>query len=324
MQASRYLRRISKVWIESPAGRRLGSSPSRRKNASMVWLLLAAGCISLLVLVDMSRTCKLMESLYVSIVTSIMHLGVSEDWGRFIFWNTALVVELTAVVLVSWLLGDGSLRATCHRLGLMRIPLRSWLAGLSAGIAVLVGFLGLLIAAHARFWFIGCSAIDFRHVFNLLAGTALREEVIYRGFAFRLLRSRLHWIPAAVGSSAVFALTHIAPAIEAVKCGHGVAAAIAQVVFPFFVGLACCWMVERGGGSISGPVIAHFALNASNLVCREQIGVPAAWVGYFWLSKIMVDMAALALGILLSFPPVRSGVFHDFKGIDRGKSRRKT
>ena len=108
-------------------------------------------------------------------------------------------------------------------------------------------------------------------------GTAIFEEVAFRGV---LLAAALRWLSTwrAVGlSSVVFGLWHIAPTmvaleINAVAVGsaEGVATIVGAVVVTTIAGWLFCWLRVRSG-SLLAPILAHVATNSVSLVAAVAV-----------------------------------------------------
>lgn len=101
-------------------------------------------------------------------------------------------------------------------------------------------------------------------------GTALGEELAFRGVLLGVLLAWYSPFRAAVYSSALFGLWHVLPGIEAletttvdaVEAGvmMGAVSVTAQVMVTAGVGMFFCWLRMRSG-SIIAPVMAHWAIN---------------------------------------------------------------
>jgi membrane protease YdiL (CAAX protease family) len=84
----------------------------------------------------------------------------------------------------------------------------------------------------------------------VLVAAPLSEEVLFRGFLLQGLARRWGFWPAAVVSSAVFALAHLWP----------------YLYVPIFImGLAFAWLFWRTG-SLWASIAAHATMNATSLV----------------------------------------------------------
>ena len=113
-------------------------------------------------------------------------------------------------------------------------------------------------------------------------GTALAEELMFRGAIFGILTRRRSSLQAALISSALFGIWHVLPthdayaaerAVEQVGTdGWGQAATVAgTVAFTTVAGLGFCWLRTRSR-SLAAPVVVHAAVNT------------VAYLGSWWAS----------------------------------------
>lgn len=116
-----------------------------------------------------------------------------------------------------------------------------------------------------------------RHaLWRIPVGTALFEEVAFRGALLGLLLRQTSTARAVAGSSLVFGLWHVAPTIVtlqinevAVTSWQGAATIAGAVGVTTVAGVLFC-LLRLGSGSLLAPVLAHWATNGTGLV--------AAWL----------------------------------------------
>lgn len=103
-------------------------------------------------------------------------------------------------------------------------------------------------------------------------GTAIPEEVLFRGVLLGALATRVRWWPAALTSSALFGLWHVAPTQVALEMNEvdlgwlgNTAAVTAAVAATAAAGIGFC-LLRRSGRGLLAPVLAHCATNAIGLV----------------------------------------------------------
>lgn len=158
------------------------------------------------------------------------------------------------------------------------------------GLGVVAG-IGLLLAAgtprlHRFLTDRRMAGLDRRELlyqvlFRIPFGTALAEEVLFRGVLLGLWMARSSVIEAVVGSSMVFGLWHVAPSLLVIRLnrpgiGRGrLAAGVAgAVVSTTLAGAGLCWLRFLTGGVV-GPVVVHASVNslaafASHRLQRES------------------------------------------------------
>ena len=175
------------------------------------------------------------------------------------------------------------------RLGLqpMRItPGRAvlWIAGLfiasSAVISVYLALVPptghLVLFTHRPHTTLSSIAL----VVSAVIGAPIAEELFFRGFFYRALRSRLALWPAVLVSSAVFGLMHWVG-------GDPFASAAPRAIF----GVVVCLLLERTGSLYPGMAM-HATLNASVLA---WVAPGAAWVP--GIAEILAIIACVALSV---------------------------
>jgi uncharacterized protein len=103
-------------------------------------------------------------------------------------------------------------------------------------------------------------------------GTALFEEVLFRGVLLAEVRSRLRPLAAVVLSSVVFGLWHIPPTIVALRLNDvavgsaaGLSGIVGAVLVTTVAGIGFCWLRLRVD-SLVAPVVVHWAINAGALL----------------------------------------------------------
>jgi membrane protease YdiL (CAAX protease family) len=128
-----------------------------------------------------------------------------------------------------------------------------------------------------------------RKLYELLVriplGTALSEELIFRGALLGLYLRRHTFLRAALLSSLVFGLWHVVGALAAVQSNAAgevlaspaarVGGVLATVVATGAAGMVFCWL-RRRSGSVVTPAITHAALNGLSVVGGL---VAARWLG---------------------------------------------
>lgn len=142
-------------------------------------------------------------------------------------------------------------------------------AAIAAGLALAVAIPSLRpFLEDGRLAGVGTVGYLYRGLIRIPFGTALLEEVAFRGVLFGAWRRRSGPVIAAVGSSVVFGLWHIRPTMDLLAANDITAAPViavaliaAAVVFTFFAGLFFCYLRVRSG-SLVAPFFAHAAVNS--------------------------------------------------------------
>jgi membrane protease YdiL (CAAX protease family) len=180
------------------------------------------------------------------IVLLVLARRSGADWGR-------LGLERTAV-------GRGV------RLGLIVLFAVAIVVVAAALIPATREFLG-----DDRFVGVGVGEMLYETLLRIPIGTALGEELAFRGVLFGVLLAWFSPLRAALISSALFGLWHVLPGIEALETTtatglasglFGALSVTIQVLVTGGVGVAFCWLRLRSG-SIAAPAIAHWAINGT-------------------------------------------------------------
>lgn len=205
-----------------------------------------------------------------------------------------LVIGDTAYVVRNLALSAGLL-VLAGRLGLDRAALGlapgHWRAGLRWG-AGAAGVVAVVLAAAVvladtlplvaallgdQRAALAPQALAFAALVRIPLGTALFEELAFRGVLLAVLVRHLGAGRAAWVSSAVFGLWHIAPTIVALEENNvevasiaGVAAVVGAVAVTSVAGLLFVWLRVRAA-SLLAPILAHTATNSIGLLAAAAV-----------------------------------------------------
>jgi len=138
---------------------------------------------------------------------------------------------------------------------------------------------------EARFADLGTAQTLYELLIRIPLGTALAEELIFRGALLGLFLRRHTFLKAALLSSLAFGLWHVVTAMGSVQsnaAGEVLASPAAQaagvaatVVATGAAGMVFCWL-RRRSGSVLAPAITHAALNGLAVVGGLVV---ARWLG---------------------------------------------
>jgi uncharacterized protein len=160
-------------------------------------------------------------------------IGVRGNRWRFVFY-----VFLAAVVVTAPLYLLASFDATAH------------------------------LVADERAAHLSSGEVAFHMLVRIPLGTALAEELAFRGALYGVLRKSGTVVYATVASSLAFGLWHIRPALASIRANSPDASelttavlVLAAVTVTGLAGALFCWMREKGGG-IGAPWVFHATLNS--------------------------------------------------------------
>lgn len=139
--------------------------------------------------------------------------------------------------------------------------------GLGLGVAYLVPQAQPLLADR-RVAGLGAAGLAYTALVRIPFGTALTEELAFRGVLYGAWAERRTVLAGVVGSSLVFGLWHIVPALAMIRInafaglpgGRTLLVGIAVVATAIGGGLFCWLRIHTGG--VLAPAIVHAALNS--------------------------------------------------------------
>jgi uncharacterized protein len=118
----------------------------------------------------------------------------------------------------------------------------------------------------------------FQTTLRIPLGTALFEELAFRGVLLALTARLLSTWAAVVASSVVFGLWHVAPTMVALRVNdvapssvEGVVGIVGAVLVTLVAGIAFCWLRIRSR-SLLAPILAHWATNSLGLLAAASTG----------------------------------------------------
>lgn len=169
----------------------------------------------------------------------------------------------------------------------MGLGLRHILPGIFVAVAasaiITIITLGISAIPFLRHYFLGDDLahasgklIAFEAAIRIPLGTALIEEILFRGVLLGLLLTHNSVIVSVVISSVIFGLWHIFPTINTLESNDGVAAIMhskkrkagsvaGTVIVTFIAGLMFGWL-RIIANSVIAPWLVHWSINASGVL----------------------------------------------------------
>ena len=140
--------------------------------------------------------------------------------------------------------------------------------GIVIGFVVLVAIPGTRTAFEDDRIVEGSIGLSLYHAFiRIPLGTALYEEILFRGVLFGMLARRFKPLASAVWSSLAFGLWHVLPSLDAIQAnpigdavGGGIGVVVA-VAGTFVAGMMFVW-IRLFGQSVVAPILVHIATNS--------------------------------------------------------------
>lgn len=180
-----------------------------------------------------------------------------------------LAMAAVLVALARWAgIGTGELGFSSQAVG----PGLRW--GGAIAVAVAAGLAVALVVPQAsrfladeRVVGIGAGALAYRTLVRIPLGTAAAEEIAFRGVLYGALARERGVLWGIVGSSVVFGLWHIGPAVELLRANRfasgavvGTLLVVGAVVGTAAGGVALA-LLRRATGGLVGPFLVHLAAN---------------------------------------------------------------
>jgi uncharacterized protein len=155
-----------------------------------------------------------------------------------------------------------------------------WGAGAALLVATVLG-VGLLLQDHVEAFALLLSdqravmplgGVLYQATLRIPLGTALFEEVAFRGVLLAILTRAMRPGSAMAVSSVVFGLWHIPPTMVALQVNGvvasspaGISAIAGAVLVTSVAGMMFCWLRARSG-SLLAPILAHWSTNSLGLL----------------------------------------------------------
>lgn len=162
-----------------------------------------------------------------------------------------------------------------------RIRIAARIGGLSALLAVaVVGLLAWVPVSRSFFAddrFVGVGVLEmlYEAVIRIPFGTAVSEEILFRGVIFGLLLARTSALRAGIGAALLFGLWHVLPTLATLETnpagdlfGGPAATTLAVaggVVTTALAGLGFTWLRLRAA-HVLAPIAVHAAINSGSYV----------------------------------------------------------
>jgi uncharacterized protein len=161
-----------------------------------------------------------------------------------------------------------------------------WGAGAALLVASVLG-VGLLLQDHVEPVALLLSdqravmppgGVVYQATLRIPLGTALFEEVAFRGVLLATLARTMRLASAMAVSSVAFGLWHVPPTMVALQVNGvvvsspaGISAIAGAVLVTTVAGMMFCWLRQRSG-SLLAPILAHWATNSLGLLAAASTG----------------------------------------------------
>ena len=224
--------------------------------------------------------------------------SVTATQGLVLVILASNVPSAVAIVLTAVVLGRGALRKLLGRLLIWRVS-PFWYLVVFLGPVALTGGVVLLNAlmggpALSLGMTLVGAAIFF--AFSVVPGSALGEEIGWRGYVLPRLQSRISALSASLLIAPIWALWHL-PLWLTGEPGRTPTLYTGFLVSAFALSIISTWVYNSTGGSLLMVVLAHATVNLPLTLVRDDLGAQASvpvllYFGLLIVAAIVVVIVA--------------------------------
>src|SRR5919107_5487393 len=208
------------------------------------------------------------------------------------------VPSLLAIVLTALVLGRGALRKLLGRLLIWRVDVR-WYLVVVVGPATLVGGIvafNALLGGPAISFNVPLLAAVITLAFHIFPGSALGEEIGWRGYALPRLQARRSALGASLVLGPIWAFYHL-PLFFTGQAFRSPSILVPFVISGIALSVILTWVYNGTGGSLLMVVLLHATANLPLTLLLEPLGRQAMlpfllYVGLMVLAAIVVVVVA--------------------------------
>src|SRR5215210_2078012 len=225
--------------------------------------------------------------------------SVTATQGLVLVILASNVPSVMAIVLTAMVFGKGSLRKLLGRLLIWRVNPLWYLVVILGPVALTGGVVGLnaLMGGPALSLGMPLLGAAIFLAFSIFPGSALGEEIGWRGYALPRLQSRMNALSASLVIGPIWALWHLPLWLtgDPVKT-PGLYAAFAASTIALSVILTCVYNSTRG--SLLMVVLLHATANLPVTLAIDELGVRATApvLLYFGLTVVVAIVVVIVAG----------------------------
>jgi membrane protease YdiL (CAAX protease family) len=225
--------------------------------------------------------------------------SVTRTQGLILTILSANVPSVVAIGLTAMVFGRGALRKLLGRLLIWRVnPL--WYLGVVLGpVALVAGMVGLntLLGGPALSLGMPLVSVAIFFAFSIFPGSALGEEIGWRGYVLPRLQSRMSALSAALLIAPIWGLWHLPLWLDGAP-GHTPLIYAGFVVSVFALSILLTWVYNSTGGSLLLVVLAHATFNLPITILYGALGgrVTVPVLLYFGLMAVAAIVVVIVAG----------------------------
>src|SRR5215204_2316546 len=193
--------------------------------------------------------------------------------GQIFFILSANVVSVVAIVLTAIVLGRGALRKLLGRLLIWRVNPLWYLVVVLGPVALAGGVVGLntLMGGPALSLGMPLLGVAVFLAFSIFPGSALGEEIGWRGYALPRLQAGRSALSASLLLAPIWALWHL-PLWLTGEPFHTPTLYAAFVVSAIALSVILTWVYNSSGGSLLLVVLLHATMNLPQTLAIDELG----------------------------------------------------
>src|SRR5918994_4067826 len=209
------------------------------------------------------------------------------------------VPSVVAIVLTAMVFGRGALRKLLGRLLIWRVNPLWYLVVVLGPVALVGGMVGLntLLGGPALSLGMPLVSVAIFFAFSIFPGSALGEEIGWRGYVLPRLQSRMSALSAALLLAPIWALWHL-PLWLTGAPGRTPLIYVGFVVSAFALSVLLTWVYNSTGGSLLLVVLLHATVNLPITLLYDALGsrVTVPVLLYFGLMVVTAIVVIIVAG----------------------------
>jgi membrane protease YdiL (CAAX protease family) len=199
--------------------------------------------------------------------------SITDAQGQLFYILSANVVSVVAIVLTAIVLGRGALRKLLGRLLIWRVNPLWYLVVVLGPVALAGGVVGLntLLGGPALSLGMPILGVAFFLAFSIFPGSALGEEIGWRGYALPRLQAGRSALSASLLLAPIWASWHL-PLWLTGKPTSTPTFYAAFVVSAIALSVILTWVYNSTGGSLLMVVLLHATMNLPQTLAIDELG----------------------------------------------------
>ena len=224
---------------------------------------------------------------------------VTDAQGLVLIILASNVPSAVAIVLTAIVLGRGALRKLLGRLLIWRVDPRWYLVVVLGPVALTGGVVGLsaLMGGPALSLGMPLLGVAVFLAFSIFPGSALGEEIGWRGYALPRLQAGRSALNASLILAPIWALWHL-PLWLTGEPGRTPTLYAGFVVSAFALSVILTWVYNSTGGSLLLVVLLHATVNLPMTLAIDELGNRATvpLLLYFGLTVVAAIVVVIVAG----------------------------